>query len=273
MVGSGWAGSEPSVSLEVDQELLPARSPIKRPDARGRVGKNEKLLVNHFQVKFHKNLVLEVYSTDVECLEKLPHRVSKSERILEKNKYFMRESPVGVYCSVFDGYRLYSVANILEGVFTFTVEEDDQSTYVFNVRKVKSLELRGFHDYLNNFCSVCPKELLQAVNAIFRENLTRIRTQLGEYFYPKNVAKDFLGECIVALRGIKQSLKPTIQGLVKFYKNLVLEVYSIDVECLKKLPHKVSKSERILQKNKYFMREFPGGILLCLRWLQAIECC
>ncbi|KAG9439496.1 hypothetical protein H6P81_019661 [Aristolochia fimbriata] len=201
------------------------RVPVERPDDGGLIGvKQCKLQVNHFLVKYDPGSSILHYDIEIKrMIEAKPNispKVSKPERLSVKNEYLRQKVPKGMSATAYDGEKnIYSAIPLLEGVFQFEVskgEDDKSQTYSFTIKLVNQLELRGLQDYLKSFNPALPRprDILQALDVVFKENLSRTRIQIGKSFYPKAEEKGCsLGRGIVALRGLQQSLKPTCQGL------------------------------------------------------------
>ncbi|XP_068657653.1 protein argonaute 2-like [Aristolochia californica] len=88
-------------NLEVSQPRKTSRGqhgervPIKRPDGGGCIGENQSTLqVNHFRVKFDRDVVILQYGIEIERkIEPNPNaspKVSKIEALLVKSEYFRR---------------------------------------------------------------------------------------------------------------------------------------------------------------------------------------
>ncbi|XP_068655489.1 protein argonaute 2-like [Aristolochia californica] len=214
------------------------RVPINRPDGGGRLSEKQRsLLVNHFLVKFDPDVVILQYDIDIiRKIESKPNansKVSKPEKLLVKNEYLRRQFPTGMSATAYDGDKnIYSAIRLPDGVFELAVskgEDDRPQTYICTIKLVKRLELKELQDYLQSSNSALPRprDILQALDVIFKENLSRTRIQIGKSFYPKTEEeKCYLGRGIVALRGLQQSLKPTSQGLalcVDYSVNTFLE--------------------------------------------------
>ncbi|KAG9439497.1 hypothetical protein H6P81_019662 [Aristolochia fimbriata] len=202
------------------------RVPIKRPDDGGRIRKNQRTLqVNHFLVKFDCDIVIRQYDVQIKRMNQseanASSNVSKCDALLVKNEYLRLQSPaLGMSATAYDGEKnVYSAIQLPEGDFVYEVsrgKDDKPQAYLFTIKLVKKLELRILQDYLqsSNGTFPLPRDILQGLDVIFKENPRRCRRQFGKSFYSKAIEENCeLSKAIVASRGLQQSLKPTCQGL------------------------------------------------------------
>lgn len=70
-------------------------------------------------------------------------------------------------------------------------------------------------EYLQGSQTRLPREVLQAMDVIMKENMRKDRLSVGRFFHSKDANDDVdIGGGVVGSWGIQQSLKPTSQGLV-----------------------------------------------------------
>lgn len=126
---------------------------------------------------------------------------------------------LGGHSLAFDGQRnIYSRLALPGTPFHVQVGGDDgrpPKTFTVFLRKVNELRLSLVHEYLQGTRDVAPREVLQAMDVIVKENLRRSRLLVGRYFHPKDGNTELdLGKGVVASWGLQQSLKLTEQGLI-----------------------------------------------------------
>ncbi|KAJ8758758.1 hypothetical protein K2173_000479 [Erythroxylum novogranatense] len=199
--------------------------PVKRPDKGGTVAvRTAKLRVNHFLVKFNPGSVIRHYDIDVkqETVSRSGRagKISKAKLAMIRDQLFADQSsrfpPVST--TAYDGEKsIFSAVELPTGKFTvdFT-ENDDRGTcrYVVVVKLVNVLELRKLKEYLSRSLFVMPREVMQGMDVVMKENATRNMISVGRTFHRYQINReDELGLGIVASRGFQHSLKPTFQGL------------------------------------------------------------
>ncbi|XP_077244502.1 argonaute family protein isoform X2 [Tasmannia lanceolata] len=208
-----------SQSQRPPQPEISGGVPIKRPDKGGQSAiRRINLLINHFKVKVNPQMIIRHYDIDIKLEE--PSRpnaiVSKSDALMIKNKLFSENPTEFPRSSIaYDGKKnIYSAVELPTGRFQVTVskgEDVSPRTYAFTIKLVNSLELRRLYEGIQ---SSIPREILQGMDVVMRENPSRTRILAGGCFYSKEMERDCeLGRGIIASRGFRQSLKPTSQCL------------------------------------------------------------
>ncbi|XP_077253370.1 protein argonaute 2-like [Tasmannia lanceolata] len=214
-------------SMNISQSQRPpqpgssGRVQIRRPDKGGESATRLiKLLINHFRVEFKPQMIILHYDIDIK--PEKPSRpnaitVSKSDALMIKDTLFA-ENPTQFPKSAiaYDGEKnIYSATELPSGKFNVTVskgEDTSPRTYVLIIKLVNSLKLSRLYEGIQ---PSIPREILQGMDVVMRENPSRTRISAGGCFYSKDVENDCeLGWGIIASRGFRQSLKPTSQGLV-----------------------------------------------------------
>ncbi|KAL2344666.1 hypothetical protein Fmac_005951 [Flemingia macrophylla] len=121
--------------------------------------------------------------------------------------------------TAYDGEKnIFSAVRLPEGTFGVDVtkgENDRTVSYSVTLKLVKPLELRKLSDYFSGTVSSIPRDILQGLDLVVKENPTNRCTPAGRCFFPMDppLKQMGLGEGIVAIGGFQQSLKPTSQGL------------------------------------------------------------
>lgn len=210
----------PTSSLERMDRVLP----IRRPDKGGTNAIQSTMVrVNHFPVKFNSEKIILHYDVDIKP-EVLPKhgrtlKLSKSNRCMIKEKLFSDDpSRFPLSRTAFDGEKnIFSVVELPTGKFKVEFSESEDMkicSYIFTIKLVNQLELRKLKDYLSGKLFSIPREILQGMDVVMKENPARHMISVGRSFYPTLFSlDDDLGHGIVASRGFLHSLKPTAQGL------------------------------------------------------------
>lgn len=222
----------PATSKTPSEVPTITRVPMKRPDGGGKVCERQmELLVNHFKLEFNPNVNIFHYDIDIR-LEKPQNpnavvRVSKSDAVSVRNKLFWEEpSSFPISKTAYDGEKnIYSAVELPTGKFKLTISEGEEMrprTYTVSINLVKTLQLGVLDACLKGTGQSVPRDILQAMDIVMRENPSRTQITMGRKFYSKssdpNRDKNSdrsrgIGDGIIACRGSKQSLKVTSQGL------------------------------------------------------------
>ncbi|KAE9464426.1 hypothetical protein C3L33_03652, partial [Rhododendron williamsianum] len=210
--------------------------PINRPDkggtdADGKVG----ILANHFIVSYKPEDTILHYRIDIEpqmsrgpqptknFIPKMDHR-----RIL--NKLFSDDlTQLPDQKTAYDGMKfIFSKVPLPTGEFGGEDMENHRSPR-FTITLVNELSYAKLKDYISgNHCDD-PRDILQGMDLVMKENPSSQRISVGRSFYSRQFRQsDDLGCGIAAFRGFQQSLKPTSQGLalcldhsaMAFYKHM-----------------------------------------------------
>ncbi|KAF8412728.1 hypothetical protein HHK36_000697 [Tetracentron sinense] len=202
------------------------RVPVKRPDNGGKQGtKNIRLLVNHFLSNFDSKSTILHYDVDIKPEEPPKHgrtvQISKSDMCMIRDKLFSDEpEKFPMSMTAYDKEKnIFSAVELPTGTFRVELELSGGEgiktrTYIFIINLVKEIELWKLEAYLNGNLSPIPRDVLQGMDLVMKENPSRHRIPIHGSFYSKEYNNhDDLGCGLIASRGIKHSLKPTSQRL------------------------------------------------------------
>ncbi|KAI9122537.1 hypothetical protein K1719_006377 [Acacia pycnantha] len=213
----------PSSSHTRDTEIFP----IPRPDGGGALEKQtSKLRVNHFPIRFNPDAMLRHYNVYVKVkptspvTADQPQIISKSELSRIREKLCSNERTL-FSKTVYDGVKnIISAVCLPKDTFEVTISAGGgkrTNSYEVTFKLVKELDYGKLSRYLNNKepAMSVPRDILQGMDIVFKENPAKRAIGVGRCFYPSNpplLEKD-LCNGVIALRGFQQSLKPTSQGL------------------------------------------------------------
>ncbi|KAA8537130.1 hypothetical protein F0562_029644 [Nyssa sinensis] len=261
--------SHPSSPLgSTDKNLVP----VKRPDRGGRnFIRTLNLLVNIFPVKFNPEAIIIHY--DVEIKSEVPPRggsgkISKSTLRMIWDK-LCSDYPTQFSSSktAYDGEKnIFSVVSLPTEKLKVELS-DGQNTrsrsYIVTLKPANELNLRKLKDYLSGILLSIPRDILQGMDVVMKENPSRHMISVGRSFYPRECyQEDDLGHGITASRGFQQSLKPTSQGLA-----LGLD-YSV-LSFLKPLPVIVFLKQHIPEFSTSDFRRWSQEVMDALIGLQV----
>ncbi|XP_012084883.2 protein argonaute 2 isoform X2 [Jatropha curcas] len=198
--------------------------PVKRPDKGGKLAiRTATLQVNHFPVSFDPESIIMHYDIDVRPdvppKHGRPARITKSNLTLIRNKFFTdNPSQFPLSMTAYDGEKnIFSAVRLPTGKFKveFSEAEDmKECTYTFTIKLVNELKLSKLKDYLCGKLLSIPRDILQGMDVVMKENPTRNMISVGRTFHSfESCEADDLGFGITASRGFQHSLKPTFQGL------------------------------------------------------------
>lgn len=183
--------------------------PIRRPDKGGTLAvRSIRLLVNHFPIRFNSEAAVFHYDVGIEHVtsHENPHgkkRVPKSELCLIIDKWFS-DNEIPILQTTSDGVKnIFSVVHLSTEEFKVDLSggEDSKSrSYKFTVKFVNELKFLKLEDYLNGNISYIPRDILQVMDSVMKDNPYRHRISVGRGFYSRE------GACF------KQSVKLTSQG-------------------------------------------------------------
>nr|DAD43828.1 TPA_asm: hypothetical protein HUJ06_002058 [Nelumbo nucifera] len=160
-------------SLDISLALTPSpasrvgeRVPVKRPDNGGKWATQfSQLLVNHFPIKYNPNLIIFHYDVDIK-----PEVTPKQGRSLRITKSLM-----------------HMIRNKLFSEVELSMAEGQGScAFMFTINLVKELPLQELEDYLRGTLSSIPREIIQGMDLVMKENPTRHRIQIGRSFSSNN---------------------------------------------------------------------------------------
>lgn len=198
--------------------------PVKRPDKGGMNAiRNVSLLVNHFPVKYNPQSIIMHYDVDVkpEIPPKngRPVKISKVDLSIIRNQLFLdNSSQFPLSMTAYDGEKsIFSAVALPTGSFKVEVSKGEDTkarSYIITLKLVNELRLCKLSDYLKGCIPSIPRDILQGMDLVMKENPTRNMISVGRSFYPtEHNLQDDLGGGIAAFRGFQHSLKPTSQGL------------------------------------------------------------
>ncbi|CAI0401871.1 unnamed protein product [Linum tenue] len=198
--------------------------PLNRPDRGGTLTiKNAKLRVNHFPVRFNPEGTIRHYDVEVKPEEVQKDgralRLSKSNLRMIRDKLFSddpRHFPLSM--TAYDGEKnIFSAVPLPTGHFKVELPDGEDicpRAYIFSIKLVNELKLCRLKDYLTGNLFSIPREVLQGMDVVMKENPARSMISAGRTFHSRNShPDDELGHGIRASRGFQNSLKPTFQGL------------------------------------------------------------
>lgn len=207
-------------SPEASDRILP----IKRPDNGGTVSiRTARLRVNHFPVIFSPETMIMHYDVDVKPevpFNKGRHvEISKSTLALIRNK-LSSDDPSGFPLSMtaYDGEKnIFSAVSLPTGNFRVEVSNGEDvkgRSYIVAIKLVNELKLCKLKDYLSGQLMSIPRDILQGMDLVMKENPGRHMISVGRSFFPRESREgDDLGRGITASRGFQPRLKATSQGL------------------------------------------------------------
>ncbi|KAL5577664.1 hypothetical protein UlMin_019363 [Ulmus minor] len=228
------ASPDPPVSgmqeLKVSDKLSPPRSPgdkvtpLARPDKGGTSStRSVRIRVNHFLVKFNHEGTIWHYDVDVKPetppTNGRPVRIPKSDLSMIRNKLFTdRPKEFPLSATAYDGKKnIFSAVPLKAGKFKVEVSKGEDTklrSYIFTIKLVNELKLSKLSEYLSGCPSSMPRDILQGMDLVMKENPTREMISVGRNFYRMEPRpEDDLGGGISAYRGFQHGLKSTSQGL------------------------------------------------------------
>lgn len=198
--------------------------PIMRPDKGGVASiATIKLQVNHFPVNFNPDSIIGHYDVDVRQLEPprngRPVKLSKTLLSMIRKK-LSADNPTEfpLLMTVYDGEKnIFSAVPLSEGEIRVELSDGEETrsrTFIFCIKLVNELKLCKLRDYLTRSAFSIPRDILQGMDVVMKENPVMRMISAGRSFHPtESHPDDDLGYGITASRGIQYSLKPTFQGL------------------------------------------------------------
>ncbi|GKV36846.1 hypothetical protein SLEP1_g44934 [Rubroshorea leprosula] len=176
--------STSSSSLENTNKTVP----VKRPDKGGQLAiRTVRLRVNHFRVDFNPQSIIRHYDIDVKPDGVLnngrPVRVSKADLSVIRNKLFQDnpdEFPLEM--TAYDGEKnIFSAVHLPQGKFTVEFRDGEDMrhrSYEFTITLVNELKLCKLRDYLCKNLFSIPRDILQGMDVVMKENPSRRRSGL-----------------------------------------------------------------------------------------------
>ena len=198
--------------------------PVQRPDKGGLSSiRSVRLRVNHFLVKYNAKTIIMHYNVDVKPETPSKHgrpvRISKPDLSMIRDKLFSdNPSKFPLSATAYDCEKnIFSAVRLPTGMFKVDVskgEDTDTRSYTVSINLVNELKLGKLDDYLRGCLPSIPRDILQGMDLVMKENPTKEMISVGRNFYPKVPdSRDDLGHGISAYKGFQHSLKPTSQGL------------------------------------------------------------
>ncbi|KAK4488025.1 hypothetical protein RD792_003765 [Penstemon davidsonii] len=198
--------------------------PVKRPEGGTNSSRSVSLRVNHFLVRFNPRVTIFHYNLDIKQVisrgrKPVKRSKHKTDLRLIRNKLFLDDpARFPLDRTAYDGEKnLYSAVSLPTGQFKVELSNNDNlltSTYIVSIKLMNELKLSKLDDYLSGKVSYVPRDILQGMDLVMKENPSRYRVSIDRHFYPSdfNVEDDLKGG-IAAYRGFQSSLRPTSQGL------------------------------------------------------------
>ncbi|XP_062096190.1 protein argonaute 2 [Humulus lupulus] len=196
--------------------------PIGRPDKGGSNStRSLRIRVNHFVVNYNPKSVILHYDVDVQPeippKHGRPVRIPKPDLSMIRDKLFSdNPSKFPISSTAYDGEKnIFSAVPLPTGKFKVVLSgEDSARSYFFSIKLVNELQLGRLNDYILGRLPSIPRDILQGMDLVMKENPTRRMIPFGRSFYPKEPhPEDDLGNGVFAHRGFQHSLKLTSQGL------------------------------------------------------------
>lgn len=236
----GQCQSRDDYSVSGEETIKSRVLPMKRPDKGGNIAARRlRLLVNHFLVSFNPKSRIKHYNVKIKQeassrSQSVVKSVSKTDLRLIREKLFMNDpARFPLHLTAYDGENnIFSAVTLPTGHFTVELsgeKHENSRSYIFTIEFVNELKLSKLSDYLDRKVMNIPRDILQGMDLVMKENPSRAMISVGGSWYSKYFSRkdDLLGGA-AALRGFRQSLKPTSQGLalcldssvVAFYKRM-----------------------------------------------------
>lgn len=205
-----------SSSLSKENQI----QPIRRPDLGKLAVRKLNIIVNHFPVSFDKQGTIYHFDVDVKPLASDGSVQQMRKPLRKSDMRFIRDGAFpnsDLLKSVYDGEKnIFSAVPLKEGKFRVNISEGEDvrsGSYMFTIKLVNELKLSKLHDYLRGSLPAVPRDTLQGMDLVMKENPMRRTIPLGSrsFFTARNSAD--LGGGLAAYKGFQPSLKPTGQGL------------------------------------------------------------
>ncbi|XP_055802748.1 protein argonaute 2 [Solanum dulcamara] len=199
------------------------RVPVARPDT-GKISvKSIGLLANHFPVRFNPQTTIMHYDVDIQqkAGENRPVKKLTNNAVLHMiREKLCADDPTRfpIDKTAYDGKKnIFSAVQLPTGCFTVNCSDGDDAngrSYGVTIKLVAELKLCKLKEYLSGNLSYIPRDILQGMDLVMKENPSRCRVSVGRSFYSnEHLAEHDFGFGVAAYRGFQQSLKPTTGGL------------------------------------------------------------
>ncbi|KAL8513045.1 hypothetical protein ACS0TY_019288 [Phlomoides rotata] len=207
--------------------------PVRRPENRAIEGRSINLVVNHFLVKFNPRVTIYHYSLDIKQVVsrgKKPARKLRNKaglRLILNKLFFSDRARFPVNRTAYDGEKnLYSAIPLPTGQFKVELSDSEDlssQTYAVSIKIMNELKLSKLEDYLSGKVPYVPRDILQGMDVVMKENPSKYRISVDRHFYaPSFKVEDDLKHGIAAHRGFQSTLRPTAQGLALCLDSSVL---------------------------------------------------
>ncbi|PHT55531.1 Protein argonaute 2 [Capsicum baccatum] len=200
------------------------RVPVARPDTGKIAVKSVRLFANHFPVRFNPQTTIMHYDVDIKqnfAGENRPVRklINKSDlRLIREQLSADNPAQFPINKTAYDGEKnIFSAVQLPTGCFTVNCSDGDDArgrSFDVTIKFVAELKLCKLKEYLSGNLSYIPRDVLQGMELVMKENPSRCRVSVGRCFYSKeHQAEHDFGFGVAAYKGFQQSLKPTSGGL------------------------------------------------------------
>ncbi|KAL3344853.1 hypothetical protein AABB24_024013 [Solanum stoloniferum] len=224
------------------------REPMGRPDRGNNSYKSISLHANHFPVKFKDGTIILHYDVDVQQVdENQPGKPVTEKFDLRKiREKWLMDKPAEFPCdkTAYDGNKnIFSAVDLPARPLTVNCSVGDDAKeckYTLTFKLVAQLQLDNVTGYVKRNLQNIPRDVLQGMDLVMKENPRRCRISVGRCFYSNNAYKNF--NCgVAAHKGFQQSLKLTSEGLA----------LCLDYSELLVIPEQISVID--------FLKEYYGG--------------
>lgn len=200
------------------------RVPMKRPDNGGKnCDRPIPLRVNHFLLGYEPERIIRHYDVNVKpdwrSEDGRAVKLPKTVLSMIRNKLFSDDPDnFPLLKSAYDGEKnIFSAEPLPTGTFKVGLSNEEGIKiryFTVEVQLVNELKCSKLGDYIRGEILSIPRDVLQALDVIMKENPTRNMIFASRSFHPIEPDTQVdLHRGITASRGIKHSLKPTSQGL------------------------------------------------------------
>ncbi|KAL7131273.1 hypothetical protein ABFS83_13G187200 [Erythranthe nasuta] len=212
-----------------DNKILPAKRPVGSTHG----GRPVNLVVNHFLVRFNPRVTIFHYNLDIKQVishGKRPAKKSKKKvnlRLIRDKLCLDDPARFPLNRTAYDGEKnLYSAVPLPTGQFNVElcdIEDLLTRTYVVSIKLMNELKLSKLEDYLSGKVAYVPRDILQGMDLVMKENPSRHRISIDRHFYSSSFnAEDDFKHGVAAYRGFQSTLRPTSQGLALCLDSSVL---------------------------------------------------
>ncbi|KAL3741290.1 hypothetical protein ACJRO7_016859 [Eucalyptus globulus] len=210
--------------IRFPQKMLIRFAPLDAPTkVAPLLARHVELLVNHFPVTFNPETIISHYDVNIKLEAPMRHRhplrLSKATLYQIKEKLFSDnhvQFPLSM--TAYDGERnIFSATPLPCGTYNVKIssdEDSEDSSFQCTITFVNEFNLLKLKDYLAGNLQSIPRDILQSMDLVMKENPARNMISVGRHFYPLEHQETGDLKCgVAAFRGFQHSLKPTYQGL------------------------------------------------------------